>query len=70
MILILIPHIPYNVSNINSGSLIITIAASSLTFAGDDSFSYDYYISTSDLNVGGTDNETATNMIQVCFYFW
>ena len=71
LVLILIPHVPYNDSNINSGCLLITIAANSLTFAGDDSFSYNDYVSTSVLNVGGTNNDTAPNTFRVrrlCFF--
>ena len=70
LVLILIPHVPYNDSNIHSGCLIITIAANSLNFAGDDSFSYNDYVSTSDLNVGGTINATASDTFRVhCFCF-
>ena len=35
----------------NSGGLIKIIAAHSLTFAGDDTFSYNDFVSTSDLNL-------------------
>ena len=40
-------------------------------FAGDDSFSYNDYVSTSVLNVGGTNNDTAPNTFRVrrlCFF--
>ena len=66
LVLILIPHVPYNVSNINLGGLIITITAHSLTFVGYYTFSHNDLVSTSDLNVSGTNNDTASNTFRVC----